>query len=238
MIIKGDNMELEYQQARVALNKIGVTGAPTLQQIKANLTDKQKRYIKKNNCTLVITPALSLEELVKEFDKQAPRETYVYSALWDQYDLGSDVRVDFVHPELHFTSQTYDQQRDSLRTAQKSVKGLQSIDPRTYVMLQLLSKEPTDETTWMRFVQLDKKKVVGDSIVGRVYSFDGLLLFSWSFGYAYSYGGVGLSVELNLSTLSLPVSSAVTFPLSSNDLQENTKALNRLGDILEKVFKK
>lgn len=179
------------------------------------LTPKQRKYVEKHKAELVITPPLSLNEIIRKFDEKQERKTYVWKELWDQYDFGKGWLVDYVVPELMFINQTYEQQRESLKKAQKGVKGLRSINPRTYLILNAIRRERSEElldaTTWRRFIQCDMKKVDGDSVVGRVLSVGGRTLFGGTYGLARWYEGVGLSVGLEPQPLDFSTSSAVPF---------------------------
>lgn len=225
------------------LASFGITAAPSLEQIKSALTDKQLKYIEKHKAQLVITPSKALYELIDLFDKKQSQETYIYKSLWDQYDFGSSWRVDFVLPDLKFTNQTYEKQRESLAKEKKSCKGLDSIDPRTYIMLNAIRRENgedlLDTSTWTRLIQLPKKSSDGDSWVPLVDSFGGQVYLGASDGGAYSLVGVRVSVgqDLDFKSLSSFDSSSPSIEGFKTDLAANTVALNRLSDNLEKIFK-
>lgn len=219
-----------------------------LADIEARLTYKQRKYIEKNNAQLVLTPPLNLYELIIQFDKKQEIDTYIYHDLWDQYKFAQEMRVDFVLPELMFTNQTYEEQRLSLKVAQKSIKGLQSIDPRTYIMLNVIRRQNgedlLDTTTFTRFIQLGRKTVGRDSWVGDVDSDGDQLGLDGTRGYALSSVGVGLSVGLDLKSSASATASFPSFSTStpgvehSSDLQAtiqaNTEALKELTTEIRK----
>jgi len=215
------NLQTQYNQAASALSVLGYSkNLPSLPRIKKAFTAEQLAYTTKHKATLVITPPSNLYDLIKAFDKKQKTESYIYKYLLDQYDLSSDKwRVDFVLPDLMFTSQTSDEQKKSLRKQQKNYKvGLQSIDPRTYVMLDAIRIENgeklLDGTTFTRFAQLPMKTSGGYSWVPRVDSVGGRVYLDRSRGRAYSYEGLRASVglELNTSTSPLPDSFSSELP--------------------------
>lgn len=228
-----------YTKATAALNALGYDQTPALADIQAAFTPKQLAYADKHDARLVLTPPSSFYELLWAFDKKQPTKSYVYKELWDQYDLSSTKwRADFVLPELMFTNQTYEEQKASLNKFTKNLAGLQSVDPRSYLMLSAIRREqdepPLDQSTFTRFVQLPKKTSGGGSWVARVNSFGGQVHLGRSGGGARSDGGLRASVGLELST---SASAIPSFSSSATALQELTKALNRHSDLIEKVFK-
>lgn len=187
---------------------------PTLESIQETLTDKQKKYIESHDGFLVLTPALDLYNIIQNFDDKQAKKTWIYHALWDQYKLGNDLRIDFVLPEVAFRNQTYEQQKKSLTKARKSLKGLQSIDPRTYIMAQAIRREQGtklfNNSDWIRFIHLPFKMVGGDSWVGGARSVGDRPGLGRGVGEADPFVGVGLSVRLNTSDLEFSDSSSVS----------------------------
>lgn len=238
-------MNDQYYQAIKVLKDFGYLSPVSLKDIEKALTSKQKAYIKKHNGQLVITPPLTNKEILEKIKEVYDVPFWIYVALWDQYDFGNDWRVDFVFPELKFTNQTWSEQQASVKKEQKSVKGLQSINPRTYFMLNAINKENggslLDTSTFTRLVQYDMKSVVGDSYGLYVYSDGGGFYPDGSYGRAYPNGGVRFVMGLDLDFkyfVSSGYSLASTNKVSANsaDLHANTKALNRLSDLLERIY--
>jgi len=223
-------------QAIKVLKDFGYLSPVSLKDIEKALTSKQKAYIKKHNGQLVITPPLTDKEILEKIKEVYDVPFWIYVALWDQYDFGNDWRVDFVFPELKFTNQTWSEQQASVKKEQKSVKGLQSINPRTYFMLNAINKENggslLDTSTFTRLVQYDMKSVGGGSY-GPVVRSDGGGFYPFgSLGLARPYGGVRFVMGLDLDFKSLASTNKVSAP----DLQANTKALDRLSDLLERIY--
>lgn len=196
------SLQTQYNQAAEIFREYTQTQPPALQGLK--ITPKQQAYMEKHDGFLVITPPLGLYDLIEIFDRKQDNKTWVYKELWDKYDFGSALRVDYIVTETMFLNQTYEQQKKSLAKAKKSLKGLNSIDPRTYVMAQAIvrsqGKPLLNAQDWLRLVQLPMKKTVdGDSLVGDVDSGGGQLRLDGSLGYALPCGGVGLSVAVPLN---------------------------------------
>ena len=203
-------MTNEYTQAIKVLKDLGFNEVPSLEQIEKALIPKQKAYIKKHDGQLVITPPLTYVEILDKLKEVYSVPYWVYEPLWEQYDFGNDWRVDFVFPELKFTNQTWSEQQKSVDKEQKSCKGLQSIDARTYFMLNAIRtnnyKGLLDSTTgFTRLVQHDMKPVGGGGSYGPVvYSHGGGLYPGRSDERAFPSDGVRflMGLNLNLSTFS------------------------------------
>lgn len=199
------DLQTQYATAVEVFKELAPTQqAPSLKSIEAALNPKQLKYIEKHKAELVIAPALSLYDLIEQIDKKQPKKTYIYHDLWDQYELGSELRVDFLVPKLMFTSQTYEQQRRSIASAKKNLKGLRAVDPRAYLVAQVIRRETgrelLDQYTWRVTAQPPKESVGGGSVVGRVLSDGGGFGLDWGYGRAGPDGGVGLSVGLELNS--------------------------------------
>lgn len=222
-------MKDQYNQAVETLKILGFYPIPSLGQIEGLFTKKQLDYIDKHKATLVLTPPTSLKEIIKKFDKGQKDNTYVYTTLWDQYDISlANWRVDFVLSELFFTSQTYQDQKKSLAKTKKSIAGLQSINPLTYIVLQATSKPHyLDAKTWTRFIQYDMKNAGGDSWVPSADSGVSRLKLAGSYGHADSFVGVRLSVGAEISGFELSISSAAPLP---SKFDESAKILKKLLD--------
>jgi hypothetical protein len=237
------NLQKQYETALAAWKELAPEQTPpSLESIEAALTDKQRAYIEKHNGELVMTPALTLYELIKRFDKKQTRKTYVYHELWDQYEFGFEARVDFLLPETKFTDQTYKEQKESLRKETKNCKGLQGTDPRMYVVAQTIHRDNLlNQTDWLRLVQLPPKIVGGISYFPDVGSLGSALELYGVGGGGDDYVGVSRSVGLNLD-FEPSVSSAIPSPqifsrVDTNvELSANTAALNRLSDVLERIY--
>jgi hypothetical protein len=102
-------------------------------------------------------------------------------------------------------------------------------------MLQAIHRPKyLDNSTWLRCVGLPDKSVDGRSIVGGVRSVGGQLRFDGCVGFAR--GDIGVGRSMGLKELE-PLASSLPSSLSSTDLQENTKAILKLTEVLEGIFK-
>jgi hypothetical protein len=216
-------MNNQYTQAIKALKEFGFNEAPSLEQIEKALTPTQKKQIK--DATLVIVPPLSLKELISKFNEKQEIKTWLWNDLWDRYDFGSNWSVSFLLPELKYINQTVTQQRKSLEQESKSIKGLTSIDPRTYIMAQAILRESgqlMDESTWCRFIDEKEETIGGDAVVpdALVLGRGRLLLRGSGVGYAWGGNGVRrvVRVTLDFDSLSLlePLSSELPDELTIN----------------------
>lgn len=231
-------LQTQYNQAVKTFKDLAPNQLiPTFESIK--ITKAQMAYIEKHPGQLVITPALEFYHLIEQIDKKQKTPTYIFKELWDQYDLGSELRVDYVVDELMFTDQSYEDQRKSLAKT-KTIQGEQVVDPRAYFMAQAIrrdnNQELLDQLTFRRFIQLPPKTVVGDSWVGVANSHGGQLWVDRSYGFANPRGGVGFSVGLDFdtSTLELPESFSSEFP---DELMINLKTYRAMNPILCIVLK-
>lgn len=154
--------------------------------------------------------------LISAFDQKqdSSDETYVWDDIWDQYDLANinrrtvdggqepqlgDVRAQILTKSENSYQESGLQATDKNLDAQKEFARAKILLNLTdYVLIQALRREEDyqlmDTNTFTRFVQMDKKKVDGDSIVGIAYVVGSRLRLSGSNGRADDYGGVRLSV--------------------------------------------
>jgi len=241
-------LQRQYGYASKAMLEIAPKqDIPTLGQIEAALTDKQKKMVK--DATMVIVPPLSWQELVAAFDKKQTYETYIWQDLWEKYDFGSGIEVCFVLPDLEYTGKTVAQQRAALKKDK-----LPSINPREYITLQAVLRESgqtlLDKTTWCRFVDEPEKPIGGRVCVpgADVNARDQLVLDGSDVGGAWGDNGVRrvvrVALDLNLDASLEPFSSVAGASGNGelNDrygsqLQANTEAINKLRETLERIFK-
>lgn len=241
----------QYNQALQVFNELAPGQvAPSLADIEAAVSDKQRKYLERHQTELVICPAITEEytmrNLIGNFDKKSAVETYIWDELFDKVDFTASLTVNFVLPELAFTSQTVADQIKSLQAEAKSIKGLASISLGEYFGLQAkqwpAGRDFLDKSTYTRFVQYRAQDLGGGPIVlFAVVRGDQPFVSGSDVGYDWvNFGvrrGVRVTVPLNLEASLKPFSSETPSLPSVVELQKNTEALNRLTDTLKGIFK-
>lgn len=241
------NLKTQYNQALKAFKQLAPEQEPpTLASIEAALTDKQRRQVEKYDGRLIISPAItkdfSLNNLIANYDK-THQKTWIWEPLWNQYDHTCPITAGFVlhmsdHQDagLHFTNQSWDEEKASLRNLAKSIKGLRSISVGEWLALQTMNgKALLDKTTLTRLIHMERKTVGGDSCGPFVRVSGSRAYLDWSYGYPYGDRGVRFLVGLNLSPQPSILPSSLS--LSDSALQQNTKALQELNKTLKQIFK-